>query len=349
LERQVGENLNFNLQETQSPQNATPQASSSELFPQDPPPRREGAAEIEEITRPNHQPPSRKTPTQNPNLTALKALLNTTNDDEQQEDTTALLEFALKEQLDISAVLLAGLRALKAQQERSSSSIEPYYNTRKDGVVDRRPEEELWAKPEAAAFQSSQLPLTMMPDPLANGIFLRQQAPLEVYFYNCGKLGIPFDEMTKPTVQSPWILAALHNNNGTGIGPLSSSSELPLLPQQGMLLDNVPPDLYPTPSQRSIAHHPFWDTIPFPWIRERVISFAAVDPPVFEWQELKADILNGGMVVWRSRGSEEGVPWDRRSWEFRPWFRRKWGWLVEEQGKIEGQSRWWRALQGAEI
>ncbi|KAF1952527.1 hypothetical protein CC80DRAFT_495323 [Byssothecium circinans] len=244
-------------------------------------------------------------------MTALKALIS--NGDE--EDADGLLQYALQEQLDVNKILLAGLRALKAEKE--GTSIAPY--TRRG--VDWRPD--LWPMPAV-------ITMPLMPDPLASGILLRQQAPLEVCYHNCRKIGLRFEDMIQPGCRSPWY------------SPLQGPG-FELLP-----LDGVPPDLYPTPAQRNIMHHPFWDIIPFPWIRERAITFAAMDSPPFDWHEFKYDIINGGMVCWKSRRQEEGLPWDRKCWEFRPWFRQKWGWLIEEQGKVEQQSKWWRAMAGAQ-
>jgi hypothetical protein len=80
--------------------------------------------------------------------------------------------------------------------------------------------------------------------------------------------------------------------------------------------------------------------------RERAITLASMDPPAYNRSELKRDILRGGLVVWRSRGKEEGLPWDRRSWEVTPQFWSKWGWLIEEQGRVEQQSKWWQSMRG---
>ncbi|CAI6323334.1 unnamed protein product [Periconia digitata] len=248
---------------------------------------------------------------QNSNMTVLMRLLAA----DSENDAESLMRFALREQFDVSKVIIAGLRALKAESERTS--IQPFTQ---DGV-DWRPE--LW--PPAI---SQNIGTSIMPDPLLNGILLRRQAPLECFYHNCRQIGLAFEEMALPTCRSPWY------------SPMyAPGAEL-------LQLDGVPPDLKPTPAQLTIAHHPFWDTIPFPWIRERIITLSARNPPPFQWHELKQDILLGGMVCWRSRAREEGLPWDRRSWEVRPWFRHKWGWLIEEQGKVEQQSKWWRAMQG---
>ncbi|PVH93591.1 hypothetical protein DM02DRAFT_603799 [Periconia macrospinosa] len=270
-------------------------------------------------TAPHDEPQN----TNNNNTSSMTALMRLLSADA-ENDAESLMRFALREQFDVSKVLLAGLRALKAESERTS--IAPL--TRDNGV-DWRPE--LWP---SSSSSFNNLSTHILPDPLMNGILLRRQAPLEVFYHNCRQIGLAFEEMALPTCRSPWYSPPLH-------GPQHNNTQI-------LHLDSVPPDLKPTPAQLTIAHHPFWDTIPFPWIRERIITLSALEPPPFQWHELKADILRGGMVCWRSRAREEGVPWDRRSWEVRPWFGRKWGWLIEEQGRVEQQSRWWRAMQGNE-
>ncbi|KAF2116444.1 hypothetical protein BDV96DRAFT_599162 [Lophiotrema nucula] len=162
---------------------------------------------------------------------------------------------------------------------------------------------------------------------MTNGVFLRHQKFAEVIAENSRLIGLTMEQMVRPYCPSPWYT------------PLPTIQDVPT--------STVPPDLHPTPSQRRLPHHPFFDLIPIPWFRERVIALMAIDPPVFDRFDLKKDILRGGMVCWKSRARDSGQPWDRRSWEVEPWFAEKWGWLIEEQGKVEQQSKWWRALRGA--
>lgn len=245
----------------------------------------------------------------NSSIDALKLLLRL--DDKAEVD--ALLQFALDDQPDLTKVLLAGLRTLKSERE---------------GTPAAQSEEQLQWRPELWPTISVPNMVPVLPDPLACGIWLRRQSAMEVCYHNAKRIGLRFEDMKYPTCQSPWY------------------SPLPAATSSVVALNSVPPDLYPTPAQRRYPHHPFMDVIPFPWLRERAITLASSSPPTYAWFELKADILNGGMVCWRSRGRDEGLPWDRRSWEVMPWFLEKWSWLIEEQGKVEQQSKWWRALRG---
>ena len=251
-------------------------------------------------------------PFNDPAIAGLRSLLKVDN----QQDADVLLGFALKEKPDISKIVLAGLRALKMESDLASST---------DGTCQIEVAQPL-LRPESCS--SSPNYVQMLPDVLADGIFLRHQSTLDVLNQNCQKIGLRLEDLWRPTCISPWY------------------SPFPSFPSALVTLDNVPPDLYPTPAQRRYPHHSFFDLIPFPWLRERAIILDSLDSPPFDRFELKQDIISGGMICWKSRAGAEGLPWDRRSWEVQPWFWTKWSWLIEEQGKVEQQSRWWRALRG---
>lgn len=245
----------------------------------------------------------------------LKHLLKDSN----APDLDDLVDFALREKPDLTKILIAGLRLLKIEQE-TTMTLEKV----------RAPV--AWPTGSWSMLTRNNPPSVIYPppDPALDGIFLSRQSQIEVVFYNCMKIGVTIEELMKPTCQSPWYSST----------PLSTSASAALT------LGRVPPDLFPTPAQLRYPHHPFIDTIPFPWFRERAITLASMDPPAYNRRELKKDILRGGLIVWRSRGKEEGLPWDRRNWEVQPWFWEKWGWLVEEQGRVEQQSSWWRSMRG---
>ncbi|KAJ4295261.1 hypothetical protein N0V90_007272 [Kalmusia sp. IMI 367209] len=232
-------------------------------------------------------------------------------------DLDELVEFALREKPDLSKILIAGLRMLKLEKETTVT-------------LERKRRPVTWATGSWQALTSNNPPgpIYPLPDPCSDGIFLSRQSQIEVVFYNCVKIGLSIEELMKPTCQSPWY------------------SPLAMAPSSAVTLQRVPPDLYPTPAQLRYPHHPFIDTIPFPWFRERAITLASMDPPAYDRMDLKKDILRGGLICWRSRGKEEGLPWDRRNWEVQPWFWTKWSWLIEEQGRVEQQSRWWRSMRG---
>lgn len=232
-------------------------------------------------------------------------------------DLDQLVEFALQEKPDMKKILIAGLRVLKAEKETALT-------------LERRRRPVSWATGGWQTLTSNNAPGAIYPppNPSIDGIFMSRQSQVEVVFYNCMKIGVSIEELMKKDCQSPWY------------------SQWSVAGQSAMTLERVPPDLIPTPAQMRYPHHPFIDTIPFPWFRERALILASMDPPAYNRQELKRDILRGGMVVWRSRRKEEGLPWDRRSWEVQPWFWEKWSWLIEEQGRVEQQSRWWRSMRG---
>jgi hypothetical protein len=253
------------------------------------------------------------TPLNDPSITGLRKLLEVNS----LNDTDALLQFALKENPHIGKIVLTGLRALKLESDLASGSGAP--------CPSQVAQSSVWLESWLKMPHHRQL----LPDILADTILFRQQPMLDVFHYNCQKIGLRLEDLarTGSTTQSPWY------------SPFAS------IPSSLVPLDTIPPDLYPTPAQRSFPHHPFLDLIPFPWFRERTITLDSLDPPPFDRLELKQDIISNGMICWKSRAGSEGLPWDRRSWEVQPWFWTKWSWLIEEQGKVEQQSRWWRALR----
>jgi hypothetical protein len=246
-----------------------------------------------------------------PAVARLKSLLKVEN----REDADVLLRFALKEKPDIGTIVLAGLQTLKLESDLASSSK----GACEVGVTQPL----LW--PELVVKTAHYVQL--IPDVLADGILLQHQPMLDVLHHNCQKIGLRLEDLKQHTCQSPWY------------------SPFPSFPSTLVPLDTIPPDLYPTPAQRRFPHHPFIDLIPLPWLRERAITLDSLDPPPFDRFELKQDVFNSGMICWKSRAGTEGLPWDRKSWEVQPWFWTKWSWLIEEQGKVEQQTRWWRALR----
>lgn len=284
-------------------------------------------------------------------VTELKRILEVGED----EGADGLIDFAIREKPNLSAIVLAGLCALRSKESQETATTElpnssmKSHQTHNDDVfpplafrvsldipslLNRNPEiTDMWLERTCNGRLTIPLSFSLhsdpsfLPDPLADGIFLRAEAMMEVCYQNCRALGLTFQEACRHTCPSPW-----HH-------PI-------LTPSAIIALKNIPPDLYPTPAQLRYPHHPFIDFFPFPWFRERAVMLASLEPPAYDRWELKADIFSGGMVCWRSRAGWEGQSWDRRSWEVQPWFLKKWGWLVEEQGRVGQQSRWWRALRG---
>lgn len=254
---------------------------------------------------------------------ALVAPIKSILDLEDEGDAEDLLEFVVTHQPDLRTIILTGLRTLKSKRDESiahdcsaptpSKNLSPSPDNRWDVL--------------RLSLEHTPPVLPMVPSPFVNGIFLRHQAAREVYYQNARAIGLTWEQITQHTCPSPFHVPL-------SIIPISTPPT------------TVPPDLHPTPSQLAHPHHPFLDLIPFPWFRHRAIALAALDPSAYDPWELKKDILDGGLKCWKSRARSAGQPWDRRSWEVEPWFLKKWGWLIEEQGRIEQQSKWWRSLRG---
>lgn len=111
----------------------------------------------------------------------------------------------------------------------------------------------------------------------------------------------------------------------------------------------IPPDLRPTPAQRTFPHHAYIDLIPWPQFRSNVLHSANGSPPL-DQGDLCMDLANGGVRCWGNaivslHGRGEGVPWDSRSWEALPWFLDKYQHLTGgPDGEIARNSAWWRSM-----
>lgn len=120
------------------------------------------------------------------------------------------------------------------------------------------------------------------------------------------------------------------------------------------IFKTLKPDLRPSSEQITIRHHPYIDILPFPTLRNNLISHQEeIDEDEFFY-----DMLNG-LVCWGGAGvgkkdreasagyASTGTPWDVRSWEARVWFLKKyWNLLGGEDGELVRQSEWWRNIRG---
>ncbi|KAH7305235.1 hypothetical protein B0I35DRAFT_444193 [Stachybotrys elegans] len=112
--------------------------------------------------------------------------------------------------------------------------------------------------------------------------------------------------------------------------------------------DKLPPDLQPTPLQRSVPHA-FWiRTIPFPRLRDNMISMT----DLYDSNDLMYDMVLGlyqgfddaerrGHVVW-------GDSWSADGWELSEGFVKKWGFLLAGCIDVIESSNRWRELRGEE-
>lgn len=112
----------------------------------------------------------------------------------------------------------------------------------------------------------------------------------------------------------------------------------------------LPASLEPTELQKAMAHHPQWDIIPDPVVRDNVLRYGEEN---IDDVELCLDMVGGagelegivgdtqektGLIVW-------GEPWDVDSWEVTGAFARKWAFMLKNAPMTVSTNRW-RAARG---
>ncbi|KAF7595190.1 hypothetical protein BBP40_006934 [Aspergillus hancockii] len=123
------------------------------------------------------------------------------------------------------------------------------------------------------------------------------------------------------------------------------------------IFKTLKPDLRPTREQITVQHHPYIDILPFPTLRNNLITHQGeVDEDEFFHDMLTGLVCWGGAGIGKkdreiSTGSAStGTPWDVRSWEARGWFLKKyWTLLGGEDGELVRQSEWWRSIRGEDM
>jgi hypothetical protein len=229
----------------------------------------------------------------------MKMLFGTEDDD----DVNSLLSFLVTNSPDLKTIVLEGLRALKAKKQASTPSSPDPADFTKPTDASNSPTQTSMVPSQTRSFEiPSILPVLQLP--MMNGIFLRPQSAMSVYDANARAIGLTIERVSRGDCPSPFYIAA------HPVLPQPPEGHPKQAPSSLVNLHNVPPDLIPTPSQQMYYHHPFFDLIPIPWFRERVISLLALEPMAFDRFELKADILIGGMRCWKSRARASGQPWD---------------------------------------
>jgi hypothetical protein len=108
-----------------------------------------------------------------------------------------------------------------------------------------------------------------------------------------------------------------------------------------------PPALQPTILQRTVAHHPWIDLLPFPQLRDNVLMY--METGLVDDDDLCEDLLlvddprdinsKPSIIVW-------GMPWDSKGWEVNPAFLRKWGFLLLGCKEIMEGTNYWREKRG---
>lgn len=97
---------------------------------------------------------------------------------------------------------------------------------------------------------------------------------------------------------------------------------------------DLPPTFIPTLQQQIIPHKPYVDMLPWPSMRDRILtSLQAIND-----QELILDMMFGDVKVWGS------TPWEVTGWEIGPEFAKKWWFLIDDG--IRTTTNFWRAQRG---
>ncbi|KAL6907172.1 hypothetical protein GGI43DRAFT_396783 [Trichoderma evansii] len=149
-------------------------------------------------------------------------------------------------------------------------------------------------------------------------------------------IGLSTANLTDDTCSSPFFDSAL-----------TRSSRL----AGNIPLTRLPKNLTPTNLQRTTPHHPWFDILPFPEMRDNLLRLESSTSAVANnshydadnlchWMVgLDADQREGGLIVW-------GDPCDVASWEVTAEFYKKWGWTLQGCIELFRSTNYWRARRG---
>ncbi|KAL7802162.1 hypothetical protein V8C44DRAFT_345763 [Trichoderma aethiopicum] len=177
--------------------------------------------------------------------------------------------------------------------------------------------------------------------PYRNSLRIARFSYFAALFTNFSSLGFDFGLFLDERSVSPFCTSSATEDASMDTSTMPSAHDVPL-------------NLRPVPSQYTVPHHPYIDSLPFPRFRRRALAALAADPPLLDEDDLCLDLmLHDGLVCWGSasqHGMDHGTPWDSHSWEAKEWFLRKWKWLVGgQEGELWHSSRWWAAQRGESL
>lgn len=107
----------------------------------------------------------------------------------------------------------------------------------------------------------------------------------------------------------------------------------------------LPISLEPTELQKTMAHHPQWDIMPDPVVRDNILRYGEEN---IDDVELCLDMVGGagelggvsgdtqeqtGLIIW-------GEPWDVDGWEVTEAFAKKWGFMLRNAPITLSTNRW---------
>lgn len=108
-------------------------------------------------------------------------------------------------------------------------------------------------------------------------------------------------------------------------------------------INTLPPALRPTELQRTVPHHPWFDLIPVPQMRDNLIRAGDTFDDGLLCQDMSGyrSAVTGrrGIVIW-------GASWDESCWELTEDFLKRWGWTVRNCTNLFKASNYWREKRG---
>ncbi|KAL7936510.1 hypothetical protein V8C35DRAFT_295712 [Trichoderma chlorosporum] len=113
----------------------------------------------------------------------------------------------------------------------------------------------------------------------------------------------------------------------------------------------LPKSLAPTALQKSIPHHPWFDILPFPQMRDNLLRLEYETTTAMEKHGYDADRLCHWMVGLDNSQRESGLilwgdPWNLDSWEVTTEFLHEWGWTLEGCVDLFRSTNYWRTRRG---
>lgn len=183
-------------------------------------------------------------------------------------------------------------------------------------------------------------------DPYTNNLRVDQLCTLTALLSIAMHIEISQDVLCNDDLRSPFF--RFHAT------PADALAETNIVTAVKKSFKTLKPDMRPTHEQITIDHHPYFDIIPFPGLRNNLIKRQGE----FNEDEFFLDLLTG-LVCWGGAGVGKrdrntstgkvstGTPWDSRSWEAQQWFVQKyWHLLGGDEGDLVRQTEWWRSMRG---
>jgi Domain of unknown function (DUF3425) len=238
-----------------------------------------------------------------------------------------------KLEIFVDSLLLSYYYSQLVPQNQAFSNLEDIENTRDssnisiDGILNQTPGVNAIVSAVSNFMNSGQFKPSVrlpLPDPYSNSIYCIQTSTLLPYIHNARCIGLNIEDLLAR--RSPFYRTDTTMEDNAEC--LLAAARKPWIPAH--LQPILPQILFP--------HHPYLDLLPFPELRERAITLAALFNPM----ELKRDIFREGLACYRVPRDRKLLvsvqPWDRRSWEVKPWFWKKWRLLMDTTAMDGGKE-----------